>query len=153
MAVEAPLSKFRKNTYIIWVVAMVFFALYCVYDGYFNESFRTKHSDSEGKPDGTLVFNQKAPPYLIGAAMLVGAYLLVIRNRKVLAEENQLIVNDKKKIPYESIQKIDKTHFESKGYFIITYQDESGRCSNYKLGDKNYDNLAAVLELLVAKIS
>ena len=53
----------------------------------------------------------------------------------------------------DAIQKIDKTYFDSKGYFIITHKDQNGREVNRKLSDRNYDNLGAVLDHLVAKIT
>ena len=152
MAIEAPLSKYKKNTLWIALIALVAFGIYCVYDGYYNEKFIKKNTDANG-PNSTLVFNQKSPPYLIGAALLLGVYLFTIRNKKVVADENQLIINDKEKISYESIQKIDKTYFDSKGFLLITYKDKNGREVNRKITDRTYDNLAAIVEKLVAKIS
>ena len=90
---------------------------------------------------------------LIAGAVISGARLWSIKNRRLLAGENELIIRDKEKIAYDSIQKIDKTHFESKGFFIITYKDNDKREVNRKLSDRTYDNLAAVLDELVAKIS
>ncbi|MCJ7728960.1 MAG: hypothetical protein MUO27_03655 [Sedimentisphaerales bacterium] len=153
MALIAPLSKYKKKTFIIWMAVLVGFAAYCVYDGYFNEDFRGKHTGRDGKPDGTLAFNQKAPPFLVGVAVLMGAYLFVIRNRKVVAEENGLVIDGKISIAYGSIQKIDKTHFDSKGHFTLTYRGPDGKETDRKLSDKDYDNLQVILDHLVAKIS
>ena len=153
MAIEAPISKYKKNTLRFGIVILIAFAIYCVYDGYYNEKFMKKHTDESGNPDSTLVFNKKSPPYLIGGAVVLGAYLFVIRNKKIIAGENELIISDKKRIPYDSIQKIDKTHFEKKGFFIITYKDASGSENEYKISDRTYDNLAAIVDELVAKIS
>jgi hypothetical protein len=153
MALIAPLSKYKKNTCLIWMAVLIGFAAYCVYDGYFNEDFRGKHTGRDGKPDGTMVFNQKAPPVLVGVAVLLGAYLFVIRNRKVVAEENELVIDGKISIAYDSIQKIDKTNFDSKGHFTITYRGPDGRETDLEISDRNYDNLGAILDHLVAKIS
>jgi hypothetical protein len=153
MALIAPLSNYKKKTFLIWMAVLIGFAAYCVYDGYFNEDFRGKHTTTDGKPDGTLAFNQKAPPFLVGAAVLLGAYLFVISNRKVVAEENGLVIDGKVSIAYDSIQKIDKTKFDSKGRFTITYRGPDGRETNLEISDKNYDNLGAILDHLVAKIS
>lgn len=153
MAIEAPISKFKKNTFMIWIAVCIGAAVYCAYDGYFNEDFRSKHTNEDGKPDSTLVFNQKSPPYFVGAAVVLGAYLFVVGGRKIVADENELVISNKEKIPYDSIQKIDKTDFETKGFFVITYKNEGGIEVNRKLGDRTYDNLAPVLEHLVAKIS
>lgn len=153
MAIEAPLSKFKKNSFKIGVAVCIGLAIYCVYDGYYNKKFIEKNTNADGSPNSTLLFNQKSPPYLIGAAVLLGAYLFTIRNKKVVADENELIISDKERIPYNSIQKIDKTLFKSKGFFTITHKNNDGREVDRKLSDRTYDNLAAILEHLVAKIS
>jgi hypothetical protein len=153
MALIAPLSKYKRNTYFIWMAVLVGFAAYCVYDGCFNENFIKKHTGTDGRPDGTLAFNQKAPPFLVGAAVLLGAYLFVIRSRRVVAEDDGLVINGKAKIAYDSIQKIDKTDFDSKGHFTFTYRGPDGKDINRKLSDKDYDNLGAILDHIVAKIS
>jgi hypothetical protein len=153
MALIAPLSKYKRNTHLIWMAVLIGFAAYCVYDGYFNNGFKDKHTGRDGKPDGTLAFNQKAPPFLVGVAVLLGAYLFVIRNKKVVAEENGLVIDGKVSIAYDSIQKIDKTDFDSKGRFTITYRGLDGRETNLEISDGNYDNLGAILDHLVAKIS
>ena len=153
MAIEAPLSKYKKTNLKIAVAICVGLAVWCVYDGYFNKDWIEEHKNADGSPQTYLVFNRNAPPYLIGAAVLLGAYLFVIRNQKVIADENKLIISDKESIIYNSIQKIDKTHFDSKGFFLITYKDKNGSEVKHKLSDRRYDNLAAVLDHLVAKIS
>jgi hypothetical protein len=182
MAIEAPLSKHKKNNYKIYIGVCVIAAVWFGYDGYVSKKFKATHTQ-DGKPDSTLVFNRWAPPFFIAAAVLLGVYLYKIRDRKMVAEQNELIISDKERIPYDSIQKIDKTHFQSKlestkpkreflahpgeglqevkeevegeptGYFIITYKNKYGREVSRKLSDRNYDNLTAILDHLVAKIS
>ena len=132
---------------------MAGFGIYCIYDGYYNEKFIKKHKDAEGNPNSTLVFNQKSPPYLIGAAALLGVYLFAIKNKKLLADENELIISSKERISYDSIQQIDKTYFEKKGFFVITFKDKDGKEARRKLNERTYDNLAAILDHLVAEIS
>jgi len=153
MAIEAPISKSKKTNFKIYIAVCIGLAIWFVYDGHFNEEFKEKHTDVNGKPDSTLIFNQKSPPYFIGAAVLLGVYLYTIRNRKIIADENELILSNKERISYDSIQKIDKTHFDSKGFLLITYKNKDGREVNRKLSDRTYDNLAAILDELVAKIS
>jgi len=153
MAIEAPISKFKKTNFKIYIAVCIALAIWCAYDGYFNDKWIEEHTDTNGNPETYLVFNRKAPPYFIGAAVLLGAYLLAIRNKKIIADENELVLSDKKRVPYDSIQKIDKTHFDSKGFFLITYKNKDGREVNRKLNDRTYDNLAAILDELVAKIS
>ena len=153
MAIEAPISKFKKTNFKIYIAVCMGLAIWCAYDGYFNDKWIEKHTDTNGNPETYLVFNRKAPPYFVGAAVVLGAYLLAIRSKKIIADENELVLSNKKRIPYDSIQKIEKTHFDSKGYFIITYKDKDGNEINRKVGDKTYDNLAVLLDELVAKIS
>ena len=153
MAVEAGLSKFKKNNLKFYIVILLICGIWFGYDGYFSERFRKENTDADGKPNSTLVFNQKSPPFFIGAAVLLAVYLFAIRDKKIIADENELIISDKKKITYDSIEKIDKTYFDSKGFFVITYKNKTGAAVNCKLSDRKYDNLAAVLDELVAKIS
>jgi len=153
MAIEAPVSKYKKTNLKIYIAVCIGLVIWCVYDGYFSEKFKEKYTDPDGKAKGWLVVNRNAPPYLIGAAVLFGAYLFAIRNKKIVADENELIISAKEKIPYDSIQKIDKTYFDKKGFFIINYSHKNGSEVNRKLSDRKYDNLAAILDHLVAKIS
>ena len=159
MVIEAPLGKYKKNNLKIYIAVCVIFAAVFAYDGYLSEyewshrrSFYEKHV-KDGRPDDTMIFNQKAPIFLSVAAVALGIRLWAIKNRKLIADENELVVSEKQKIPYGSIEKIDKTLFEKKGLFVITYKDENGGEINLRLSDRTYDNLAAVLDHLVAKIS
>lgn len=159
MAIEAPLGRYKKNNLKIYIVVCVIFAVVFAYDGYLSEyewshrrSFYEKHV-KDGRPDDTMIFNQKAPIFLGVAAVALGIRLWAIKNRKLIADENELVVSDRQKIPYDSIEKIDKTFFGKKGFFVITYKDEDGSEVNLKLSDRTYDNLAAVMDHLVAKIS
>ena len=151
MAIEAPLSKFKKNNKKIFIAVLLGLAVWFAYDGYFNETFIEKYT-KDGVPDGTLVFNQKAPYFMVGAAVLLGISLFIVKNKKIVADDNNLIAC-KTTIPYDSIEKIDKTNFDTKGYFVITYKDDSGKETDLKLNDRTYDNLPAILDELIAQIS
>jgi hypothetical protein len=161
MALTAPLSKYKKKTFLIYVVICILVAGVLAYDGYLSKyewsyrySFYKKHViDKGGIPDSDMVFNQKAPPYLIAVAVFLGVYLFVIRNKKVVADDTGLVIDDKISIAYDSIQKIDKTDFGSKGRFTFTYKDSGGKETDLKISDKDYDNLGPVLDHLVTKIS
>ena len=160
MAIEAPLSKYKKTNFKIAIALCVIFAIIFAYDGYLSKyqwslrrSFYEKHV-KVGQPDDTMIFNQKAPFFLIAVAVVLTGWYSALKNRKLLANENGLIINDKERISYDSIQKIDKTHFDPiKGYFIVTFKNKDGSEINRKISSKTYDNLAAVLDELVAKIS
>ena len=153
MAIEAPISKYKKANLKIYIILCIAVAAWFAYDGYINKNFIEKHTDENGKPNSTLIFNQKAPPFFAGAAVLFGVYLFVVKNKKLIADENELVFSDKDKIPYDSIQSINKTYFEKKGFFVITHKDERGKEINRKLSDRNYDNLAPILDHLIAKIT
>jgi len=153
MAIEAPISKYKKNNLKIYIVLCIAVAAWFAYDGYINKKFIEKNTNDDGKPNSTLLFNQKAPPFFAGAAVLFGLYLFVIKSKKLVADENELIFSAKEKIPYDSIQSINKTYFDKKGIFVITYKDGHGKEIDRKISERNYDNLAAILDYLVAKIS
>jgi hypothetical protein len=163
MAIEAPYSKYSKNNFKIAIVVCIGGAVIFAYDGYLSKyewslrhSFYEEHV-KDSKADSTLVFNQKAPFVLGPLAVILIAWFLVRRREKLIADENELIIismyRDSEKIPYDSIQKIDKTYFNSKGYFVITYKDNDRVESKRKLNAGQYDNLEAILEHLVGKIT
>lgn len=153
MEIVAPLSKYKKNNLKYIILILIGLAIWCVYDGYFNDDWIEKYTDAEGNPKAYLVFNRTAPPYLIGAAVILAIRLFVIRKRKLVVDENELVINNKKRIPCNTIQKIDKTNFKSKGSFSITYTDTSNKENKCKFSDRTYDNLEAILNHLVEKIS
>ena len=152
MAIEAPISKFKKNNIIIYIIICIIAAAWFGYDGYLNKEFIEKNTDENGAPNGTLNFNKKSPPFFFGAAVLWGVYFFKMRKRKLVAEEKELVFSNNKKISYDSIQKINKTYFEAKGFFIITY-NKDGKEVDLKINDRMYDNLEEILDLLVAKIT
>ena len=159
MAIEAPYAKYNKTNFKIAIVGCTIFAIIFAYDGYLSKyqwslrhSFYEKHV-KEGQPDDTMIFNQKAPFVLAAIAVIAAVRFWTLKDKKLLADENELIISNKEEISYDSIQKIDKTYFKSKGFFIITHKNNEGREVNRKLSNKTYDNLTAILDELVAKIS
>jgi len=159
MTIEAPVCKHTRSNLKIYVLFCIAFAAIFAYDGYLSKyewshrrSFYDKHV-KDGKPSDTMIFNQKAPIALLAAAAVLAARLWRIKDRKLLADEDKLIISEKEQILYDSIQKIDRTYFSSKGCFVITYKDRQGNEIDRKLSDRTYDNLEAVLEHLATKIS
>jgi len=161
MAIEAPISKFTKTNLKIYIVVCVAAGVIFAYDGYLSKyewsgrnNFYKEHVlDNDGVPTQTMNFNIKSPPFFFGAAVLFAVYLFVIKNNKLIADENELVFSDKDKISYDVIEAINKTHFEKKGFFVITYKNGNGKQIDRKLTERKYDNLPAVLNHLVAKIS
>jgi len=159
MAIEAPYSKHNKTNFKIGFVLCIVAAIIYAYDGYLSKyewslrrSFYEEHV-KDGKPDFDMVFNQKSPFVFVALAAVLTAWFRARRNKKLLADENELVISAKEKISYDSIQQINKTYFDKKGFFVITYKDKDGKEVRRKLNDRTYDNLAAILEHLVAKIS
>lgn len=160
MAIEAPISKFKINGFKIYIAVCLIGAGVLAYDGYLSKyewskrhNFYIEHVvENDGKPDGIMAFNRNVPPILLVVAILLGIRWYVVKDKKLVAGENSLIMPNRE-IAYDSIQKIDKTHFDSKGYFVITYKDYQGVDADLKLGDRTYDNLPAILDELIARIS
>jgi len=159
MAIEAPYSKYNRTNSKICIFFCIGAAVIFAYDGYLSKydwSFRRSFYDEhviDGKPDGDMIFNQKSPVAFVGLAAILTGWFFVRKNKKVIAGDNELILGDNTKIPYDSIQKINKTFFESKGHFTFTYKNEDGKEIDKKLNCRTYDNLKEILELLVEKIS
>jgi len=161
MAIEAPVSKFRKTNLKIYIAILIAVAAVFAYDGYLSKYkwsmrysfYKENVLDNDNKPTSTMQFNRKSPLVFAGAGALLLVYLLAIGGKKITADENEIVLNEKVRIDYESIQKIDKTHFNTKGFFVITCKDENGSEVNRRLSKRAYDNLEAVLDHLVAKIS
>jgi hypothetical protein len=153
MEIVAPLSKHKRNSLIIMIVAIVGFAVWCVYDGYINTSFIEEHTDAEtGKPNETLVFNQKGPPFMLLGAALIGGYWFLIRKRCIVATDTELVINGKIRILYDDVQAIDKTHFENKGFFHILHT-RRGKEVKTRIDDRQYDKLQPILDHLIAQIT
>lgn len=150
--IEAPVSRYKKNNYLIWAVALIGLAAWFAYDGYANQTFIEEHTTEDGTPNATLKFNRVAPPFLVVGGLVMGSMVLVIRNRKVVAAEETLQINDKT-ISYEQIEKVDKTHFDKKGYFTFTWMNADQKEQEMKLSDRDYDNLGPVLDRIIEKIS
>ena len=150
MAIEAPLSSYKKKNILIIVAVLIGVGAWFAYDGYKNPDFIKKHT-VDGVADSTLNFNRKAPPFMVGAGILLGISFVVIKGKKILADENELIAGSTM-VSYDSIEKINKTHFDKKGFFIVTYS-QGGQNKELKLSDRTYDNLGAVLDQIVSKIS
>ena len=151
MAIEAPLSQFKKNNKKIFIAVLLGLAVWFAYDGYLNKTFIEKNT-KDGVPNSDLIINQRAPYFMVGAAALLGISFFMIKDKKIVADDNNLITC-KTTIPYDAIEKIDKTNFDAKGYFIVTYKDGNGKETDLKLNDRTYDNLPAILDELVAQIS
>jgi len=159
MTIEAPYSRHTKTNFKLLIVVCLIAAVVLAYDGYLSKyqwslrrSFYEEHTN-DGMPDGTMKFNQHVPFALLGISIIAALWYFRVKDLKVVADEKALVISEKETIPYSSIQQIDKTHFDSKGFFIITYKTQDGKQAARSLSYKRYDNLKAVLEHLVVKIT
>ena len=150
MAIEAPLSSYKKKNILIIAAVLIGVGGWFAYDGYKNQDFIDKHT-VDGVADSTLNFNRKSPPFFIGAGILLGIYFVMVKGKKIIADENELIAGSIT-VNYDEIEKINKTHFDKKGFFIVMYSQD-GQNKELKLSDRTYDNLGAVLDQIVSKIS
>lgn len=150
MALEAPLSRYKKQNLMLFSAVLLGLSVWFYYDGYHNEKFIEKHTVN-GQPDSTLKFNRQSPPFLALGGIACAVYLAIIRNRKIIAKDDGLDVNGSI-IPYASIEKIDMTHFEKKGIAVIHYQDQSSQACSIKLSDRMYDNLPSLLDFVAGQI-
>ena len=153
MAIVAPYSKFKKNNLKIYIVFLLALAAWCAYDGYINKEWIEEHTNDDETPMTYLTFNRNAPYYLGAGAIILGIYLGIISSKKLIADENELVVSGRQKIPYSAIQHINKTHFDAKGYFTVGYKTSDDNDAEITISSKKYDNLGVVLDELVSKIS
>jgi len=151
MSIEAPLSKYRKHNLLIIIAILTGASGWFYYDGHYHQKFIQENTLEDGSPDSTLYFNQKSPPFMLLGAAVLGIRLWMIKDKKVIADEQGLRY-EKTSIRYDQIESIDKTHFGTKGYFIIYYTD-GGQKKQLRLSDRGFDNLPTVLDHLVAKIT
>jgi hypothetical protein len=160
MVVVAPFCQYKKTNFKIYIVMLLAFAAYLGYDGYlskykwskryhFYEDHVTKNG---GKSDTTMKVNRYSPPFMIVGAIGIAVWYRKVKDRKLIADDEALVFSEKDKIPYNSIEGI-KDNYKSKGFFVVEYKLPDGRKSQRKISDRNYDNLDAVLELLVSKIT
>ena len=159
MAIEAPYSKFKLNNCKIYAAVCIVMAIILAYDGYLSkyewskrQSFYNKHVDSEGKMDDMMKFNRNTPLVLMPLAAWFAVRFFMLRSRKIVADDNGITIDDKT-IAYDSIESINKTNFDSKGFFTVTYKDSGGSECEQKFSDRSFDKLPSVLDHIVAKIS
>lgn len=160
MSIEAPYSKFNINGFKLYIGACLIIGAVLAYDGYLSKyewsgryKFYKEHVvDNEGVADSTMQFNKYGPFGLIVLSVYFGFRWNSVKDIKIVCDDNGLDTG-KEVIAYDNIEKIDKTHFKEKGYFIITHKNKDGNEKNVKLSHKTYDNLEVLLELIVSKIT
>lgn len=149
---EAKFSKFKKQNLLIFAAACIIFGVWFAYDGYVSEKFIEKHT-RDGKPDSNLVFNQKAPYVLMIMAAFFAGRFHFQKNKKITTDNKGLDLNGLSRIEFDNIESVDKTNYDEKGYFIISYKDDKGNDRTLKLSNRDYDGIGDVLDVIISKIS
>ena len=160
MSISAKYSSYKLGNLKIAVFVLVVFSVWCAYDGYYNKTFIEKHTEQveleDGttveKPDHTLIFCQKFP--FVGFPLAAIAILSFItkRNKQIVADSDGLILCCGNKIPYNTINEIDHTEYDTKGHFSLKY-NQNDKTKSLKLSDKTWDGLEKVLDELISKMS
>jgi len=229
MAIVAPLSRYKRSNFKIWIVALTILAAIFAYDGYLSQyewshrrSFYDEHmrmhafdadvgladdlaagpvsqtlratfesakvslsaeatvtvvepdvrwmvNDREDDypilkeeaklavyrtgPDGIMLFNRISPIAFLAGAIVFAASWWRCKDDKVVAEATELVIAGRERIAYDTIEGIDKTHFEKKGFFTIIYKPNGDAEVRRTLNARNYDNLRAILEHLIGQIT
>jgi hypothetical protein len=130
------------------------------YDGYLSKytwskryDFYKKHViDNNGIPDSDMTINRYGAIVLLALGLYKGFVFWNTKDKKVVADDKGLNY-EKLSIPYGRIDSIDKTYFDSKGYFIVHYRDEQDQVKQVQLSDRQYDHMPAVLDHLVSKLT
>ena len=73
------------------------------------------------------------------------------RNQRIRIDDGTLSIN-RLSIPLSEVTQIDKTYFDSKGYFVLSHKS-GGSEKSIKLVARDYDNLSAVLDRLIEELS
>jgi hypothetical protein len=153
MSVVAPYCQYKKTNFKLGILILLVAAVWFTYDGRYSKKFIERHT-KKGQPDPTLVFHQKYAFPIFGTAAAVLAIIFVtLKGKKIVADEQELILSDGSKITYNSIESVNKTEYQSKGFFTVEYKSQDGQKKLCKISNRDFDDLDAVLEILVAKIT
>jgi hypothetical protein len=160
MSVEATASKYKANSFRLYMAVCIIGAVVLAYDGYLSKYdwakrqkfYETHYVLNDNQPDGTMTFNMNAPFVLLPLGIFFAFKWVTSKKKKVVAGDTSLDISGTE-ISYDSMESINKTHFDSKGFFMITYKDSQGSDNEIKISDRDYDGLGLVLDEVVAKIS
>ena len=159
--IQAPLSRYKRHNYLILIAIFIACVVIFGYDGYLSkydwshrQAFYKEHvTDNGGVPDTDMKFNLYSPPVFLAAAIVLAVRFFMVRDKNLTADESALHIDNRIDIPYTSIESINKTYFDKKGYFILTYKDAQQKEQQVTLSDRTYDNLPTLLDTLISKIS
>lgn len=149
MAVEACGSKSGRSTNLIITVACLALAGWFAYDGWFGDYKQKELDKNNGQRTPNLIFNQFVGPIGLGVFALFCFYLAMnSSSHRLVADEKELRIDDKKTIAYDTIRHIDQRKFAKEGVFGLGYL-EDGKEKEIKFSTRKYDHLSAILDELV----
>ncbi len=152
MDTVAKYSSYRLGNIKIAIFVLLGLSAWFVYDGYYNQKFIDKHTSAEGEADHTLIFHKYVAYFSVPAAGVAAVAFFINRKKRIVAGQDALQVNDGLSIPYDTMEEIDHTEYDTSGKFSITYVD-GGANKKLVLTKKSWDNLDKVLEYMISKIS
>lgn len=151
MDIVAKYSKYRLGNIKIAIFALLGLSVWFVYDGYYNQKFIDKHT-VEGKADDTLIFHKYFAYFGLPGAAAATALFFISRKKMIIADDKGLKLSCGSQIPYDSIEEVDHTDYDTSEKFIITYT-EGGSDKKLILTKKKWDSLDGILERVISKIS
>ncbi len=122
MTIKSSYSSYKKNNFKLAIAICIGLSIWCIYDGYFNDKFIEKHTNADGSNQTYLICNRNGPFVLIPAAVVIAIWMAMACKKNLLADNEQLTINNKTIIKYDDIETVDKTHFDQKGFFSITHK-------------------------------
>jgi len=148
MAVVATGCRHTRNTNYIIAVVCILVGLYFFYDGWIGNYRLKELEENDNKPTISLYINQYA---IIPLAVIAVYFALAAKRlnaKRIEADDTALSFSHGLKIPYNSIQQIDKRFFEKEGHFTLEYEVGS-EAKKLKLTDRTYDKLGLLLDEIV----
>lgn len=148
MNVQATGSRHKANTDWIIVAVCIVATLWFLYDGWMSKSFIEEHTLEDGSVDVTLQTNRYYAP--IGLAIAAAWFALgAVRTKGLrITADDAGLETPSGRIPYDTIETIDRRYFEKEGHFTIQYRQDN-TSQKIKLRDRDYDNLAILLDEIV----
>lgn len=146
MAVEALPSKFTMRWNTMCALMMFGMAVWFFYDGHYNQEYIKKHTNEDGTPMLDLKINRSWGP---AGCALTGLYFIYITwgmsRKKISVDEKGITFSDGKNIPLDSLTRIDKSKFKTKGKLLIEYE-AGGKTEQIILKDTVYDGINSLLQ-------
>ena len=114
MAIEAPLSSYKKKNMIFIACLLIGAGLWFYYDGYHKQEFIEKHT-IDGKIDSTLNFPQKNRRRFLLVREFFTVYLFIIKGKKIIADEEAIKTRQRNDCCTTVLKKLTKRILTARG--------------------------------------